>query len=179
VKQTLKSAFPLLAAPLAYIAVLWGTGRLGIPSEWVTIALIPAVLVFAGRAACLRFSVSKRIAGRDVLLLVLLLAAAIGFSLLFPVNREAPGVGYVVAALLAAPLNEELLFRAFVLGRGREPFGRVAALLVSTALFAAAHSQPLPALLIGLLLGLLYLKYGSVTVPLIFHVLLNGFIMLL
>lgn len=73
---------------------------------------------------------------------------------------------------LFAPFIEELLMRGFLLG-GLEPrYGTVCALLISSLLFALLHFnmvQSLSAFLCGIVLGLLYLRTGSILCCIIAH----------
>ena len=80
--------------------------------------------------------------------------------------------GYFVVALLA-PVTEEVVFRGAVLGyllKSRR--SAIIAVVVSALLFALAHLNPaqMPhAFLIGLLLGWLYLRTGSILPGIIYH----------
>jgi len=78
-------------------------------------------------------------------------------------------------------LCEELLFRGLLLP-SLERLGTRCALLLSGLLFALMHGQitALPAhLLLGFVLGLLLVGYGSLLAPMIFHATYNGAAMLL
>lgn len=84
----------------------------------------------------------------------------------------------ILSITLLAPLGEELLFREATLGRmlrnGIRPWP---ALLASSLLFGVVHLNPaqiFPATLIGLLLGILYYRTGSLLLPTLLHSLNNG-----
>lgn len=83
----------------------------------------------------------------------------------------------VVCIALAGPLTEEMVFRRAVIGSLTEGgYGRAVAIAVSALLFALVHINPaqMPAaLIIGLLLGWLYMRSGSIIVPMACHVLNN------
>ena len=80
-----------------------------------------------------------------------------------------------IAAVLIAPLAEELFFRGFLLGglsRAWSAAPALAALVLSSALFSALHfdvGSLIPFMLAGLLFGALYLRTGGVTAPVIAH----------
>ena len=88
----------------------------------------------------------------------------------------------VLAAVVLAPLTEEIVFRVLLLGALRRRAGDVPALVGSTLAFTIAHaevatSQPL-ALVglggLGLLLGVSYLRTGTVVVPIVAHATFNA-----
>lgn len=78
--------------------------------------------------------------------------------------REAPVLSFIQVSILA-PVMEEILMRGFLLGRLSVNYGKMTALVVSSALFALMHFnmvQTLSALICGFILGLLYIKTDSV-----------------
>lgn len=87
---------------------------------------------------------------------------------------------------LLAPVDEELLFRGIVLGLLLHSFSAFPSILVSAALFLGVHEiarvggvgrtlrDSLADLFFGLLAGLLYVGFGSILLPILFHVLVNG-----
>lgn len=84
---------------------------------------------------------------------------------------SSPVVSFILVCAVS-PLLEELLFRGTVLGGLVELYGEVFALAASALLFALAHFsliQTPPALLAGIVLGLLYLKTGTLFAPIIAH----------
>lgn len=80
------------------------------------------------------------------------------------------------AVALAAPVVEELVFRGFLFTRWGRRFGVVRGLVFSALLFGLLHFalQPLGALGLGFVAGLLYLRTRSLLVPLVTHATVNG-----
>ncbi len=77
---------------------------------------------------------------------------------------EAPLISFVQVCILA-PFMEEILMRGFLLGGLSIRYGKAAALLLSSAVFALLHFnmvQTLSALICGVVLGLLYIRTDSV-----------------
>lgn len=72
---------------------------------------------------------------------------------------------------LVAPLVEELVFRGFLFTRWARRFGLVRGLVFSALLFAVLHLslQPLGALTLGVVAGLLYVRTRSLWTPVIAH----------
>jgi uncharacterized protein len=84
-----------------------------------------------------------------------------------------------ILAVLFAPLTEELLFRGWIYTSLRASFGFWAALLISAALFAAAHYESshiyaLAVFPIGLALGALRETAGSLKASISFHAFYNA-----
>lgn len=91
-----------------------------------------------------------------------------------------------IGAFLLAPIGEEVLFRGIlqtgvqklVPGRSDSLRHRWAAILAIGALFGAVHSstpQHIPSLIaLGVLLGFLYERTGSLRAPILVHMLFNG-----
>ncbi len=77
--------------------------------------------------------------------------------------RESPVLSFIQVCILA-PVMEEILMRGFLLGGLSVNYGKVTALLISSALFALLHFnmvQTLSALICGIILGLLYMRTDS------------------
>jgi sodium transport system permease protein len=91
-------------------------------------------------------------------------------------NTQTPlWLAWVLVALVPA-VSEELLFRGLILS-GLRPLGNRTALIVSSLLFAVAHAsiyRLLPTLFLGLLLGWIVLRTGSLFCSILIHVLNNG-----
>jgi len=82
-----------------------------------------------------------------------------------------PAASFIRVCLLA-PAVEEILMRGFVLGGLKDSIGGGLALLISSLLFAVLHFnmvQTLSALVCGIVLGLLYLKTGSLPCCMLAH----------
>ena len=81
--------------------------------------------------------------------------------------------------LVLAPVSEELVFRGFLLYPTMESLGPLAALLVTSAVFAALHSsmmpkEALPAIFaVGAILGLSVIRWGSLLPSMVSHSVLN------
>lgn len=91
--------------------------------------------------------------------------------------------GLWLAAVVVAPVSEELFFRGIVQNTLRGMYGsRHAAVALSSGAFALVHGgQPaaLPALvLLSMLLGYLYERHGGLLFPLIVHAVFNARTML-
>lgn len=80
--------------------------------------------------------------------------------------------GYFAIAILA-PLAEEIVFRGAIVGRlAQVAKNRWAAILVSALLFALVHGNPVQmphAFVIGVFLGWLFLRTGSIIPGVVFH----------
>ena len=71
----------------------------------------------------------------------------------------------IVSVAVVAPIAEELLFRGIGVSKLGKTLGAFPAVLIASILFAAAHGEPgaaCGALLFGLFLGPLFLKYGLI-----------------
>lgn len=108
-----------------------------------------------------------------------LLHDMLGMLLAWPQEAVAPMASGRAAALflpvllksaLLAPLCEEAFFRGYLLG-ALAPYGRRAAVLATALLFALMHMGQgmLPCALLGVLLGALTLRTGSLLAPLLVH----------
>ncbi len=85
--------------------------------------------------------------------------------------RQSPAAGLIQVCILA-PLIEEILMRGFVLGGLSRTYGPLLGLLISSMLFAVLHFnmvQTLSTLVCGIILGILYLKTGSIFCCILAH----------
>jgi membrane protease YdiL (CAAX protease family) len=76
-----------------------------------------------------------------------------------------------------APLVEEIFFRGFIYTGMREKYGWIAAALISSALFAGVHLQPIsmpPIFLMGLIFAYLYERTRSIWPAVIMHFATNA-----
>jgi membrane protease YdiL (CAAX protease family) len=86
------------------------------------------------------------------------------------------------SSIILGPISEEVLVRGFFYTYLREAFGRGPALVLQAFLFSALHLRSSPhssahvaidAFLIGLMLGILYEKTGSLYAPIFCHSTVN------
>jgi len=86
------------------------------------------------------------------------------------------GVAVVIALVVIAPVTEELLFRGLILRGVASRHGELAGLLLSSMLFGAMHhgTSMFPALLAGLLLGMVALSTGSTLASMLLHAAVNA-----
>lgn len=84
-----------------------------------------------------------------------------------------PGLGYQVAfavlAVVLAPVLEETLFRGILVNRWGYRWGLPTALIVSSIAFGILHANPFGIGIVGLVAALLYLRTGTLIVPIVFH----------
>lgn len=83
----------------------------------------------------------------------------------------------VFAAVVAAPLCEEVVFRGYLYGASKKFAGPWVATVASALVFSAAHGSLaalLPLFVLGCLLAFLYEKTGSIWAPIAVHLLFNG-----
>lgn len=117
----------------------------------------------------------------------LMAAAALGIEpqveaiheLLFVEDRPQTLILTVVLACVVGPIAEECLFRGVVFGVLRRHASRGLAILASSALFAAMHTNLvgfLPIFALGALLAVLYERSGSLAGPIGVHMLHNTFL---
>jgi membrane protease YdiL (CAAX protease family) len=85
-------------------------------------------------------------------------------------------VALLLVSIVAAPLTEEIAFRGYAMGLLRRQFSPIAALVITSLLFAAAHlTQGLSApkltvyALAGLAFGLVALRTGSLAPAMVVH----------
>lgn len=84
----------------------------------------------------------------------------------------------LLAVGIFAPVAEEILFRGAIYNLFKDNVGKYVALFVSSVLFALIHLniyQGSYTLFIGLFLGIILMKTGSLWLPFIFHIFYNLF----
>ncbi|HEX9933542.1 MAG TPA: CPBP family intramembrane glutamic endopeptidase [Allosphingosinicella sp.] len=84
----------------------------------------------------------------------------------------------IVAVGLIYPIVEEFFFRGVFLGAARQKIGTVAAVVVTSVVFGLIHTQyswPVWIVADGLLFALCRVNTGSIYLPMLFHVLGNGY----
>lgn len=82
----------------------------------------------------------------------------------------------VLAAVILAPIIEELLFRGLVFKRLNSYVGRIPAMLISSVFFGAYHGnvvQGVYAFIVGMLFVYIYDKYKTIWAPNLAHVIAN------
>lgn len=83
----------------------------------------------------------------------------------------------ILSTVVAAPILEELLFRGLIFESCRERFGNAWAVLTSALLFGLIHIVPVQmvnAFVVGIILGYIYLKTGSLLSVIILHAINNA-----
>ncbi|HLF72932.1 MAG TPA: type II CAAX endopeptidase family protein [Anaerolineales bacterium] len=84
---------------------------------------------------------------------------------------------FFLVGVLFAPFVEEIFFRGFLFQGFRQRYGWVRAALLSSAIFAVAHLDPvslIPTFILGLVLAFLYQRANSLWPGIILHLLVNG-----
>ncbi len=99
-------------------------------------------------------------------------------ELLFPgTSMEASWWQYLLVFVLMPALFEEMAFRGFILNGLRRRLQPWPAILLSSFLFALYHMnvfQVLPSFVLGVVLGLLTVRSGSILPGILYHLLHNG-----
>jgi len=83
----------------------------------------------------------------------------------------------LLAGIVVAPVVEEIFFRGFLFAGLRGRYGWQRAALISAALFALIHVQPLavpPIFILGLIFAFLYQRSGSIWPAIAMHVSTNA-----
>lgn len=83
----------------------------------------------------------------------------------------------ILTTIVAAPILEEVLFRGQILGAIKSKYGSAWALVISSLLFGLIHGIPpqmINAFFMGLILGYIYLKTGSLLSVIIIHAVNNA-----
>ncbi|MFN3974311.1 MAG: lysostaphin resistance A-like protein [Dehalococcoidia bacterium] len=148
--------------------------------SWDTLGLRPPL-----RGGYMGWAVLAPFAIFGFTLLYTLAVQRLGYTHLLPpptpaALREAQGLEVLLVVgivVVLAPLAEEVFFRGFLLTGLSHRFTPSGALVVSSALFAVLHGAVglmVPVFFAGLVLGLLYLRSGSLLVPWMAHALQNA-----
>jgi membrane protease YdiL (CAAX protease family) len=86
-------------------------------------------------------------------------------------------VWFIIVGVIFAPIVEELFFRGFLFQGFRQKYGWSNGILLSSAIFAAAHLDLvalIPTFILGALLAYMYHRTNSVWPGIILHVLINA-----
>ena len=91
-------------------------------------------------------------------------------------GNETMLMAFALAAIIVAPIAEELLYRGVLVNGIKNKFGTKAAIIGSSLVFAVAHGnvpQGIGAFTIGILLAYAYIKTESLWVPILLHFINN------
>jgi len=182
------------------IAVLQGVGAQLMQSVGIVLAelayLLPVLLVFAWRRInwkhlgfgkfnwnTLGLGCGLLIAGYVIILLhnsilFLLGVNTQGDEILKMFDALESPIWFFLVGVVFAPVVEEIFFRGFLFQGFRQKYGWVSATLLSSAIFAAAHLDPvafIPTFVLGAVLAYVYHRANSVWPGIILHFLVNGF----
>lgn len=92
-------------------------------------------------------------------------------------SLESP-IWFMSAAVIVAPFVEEIFFRGFLFQGFRQRYGWVIASMLSSAIFAAAHLDPvslIPTFILGIVFSYVYHRSNSVWPGIILHFSVNAF----
>ena len=90
---------------------------------------------------------------------------------------DGPAVWYVLAAIIMAPILEEVIFRAMMLTNISTATGNVLAVLLSSVAFGAVHGHivwSIYAFVLGCILGTVFVRTRSVLASILTHVAFNS-----
>jgi len=90
---------------------------------------------------------------------------------------ESP-IWFFVTGAVIAPIVEEIFFRGFLFQGFRQKYGWMPAVFLSSAIFGAAHLDPvslIPTFVLGCVLAYVYHRSNSVWPGIIFHAAINSF----
>lgn len=101
--------------------------------------------------------------------------------MVFPEAMLIANAVFILSAIFMAPVAEEIIYRGYMFDVLKRSFGAAASVLLTSALFAAAHLPQMNfdaldfgiILMLGLFFGILREKTGSVLVPIAFHGIYN------
>ena len=88
-------------------------------------------------------------------------------------------VGFILLAVVFAPIAEEAMFRGWLFTSLRRSIGVTATIIVTSVLFALAHWEAthlyaLAVLPVGLVLGIIRARTGTIAASMVFHAFYNG-----
>jgi len=90
---------------------------------------------------------------------------------------ESP-IWFFITGAVIAPIVEEIFFRGFLFQGFRQKYGWMPAVFLSSAIFGAAHLDPvslIPTFVLGCVLAYMYHRSNSVWPGIIFHAAINSF----
>jgi len=185
IEGTTRSVAPI--APLPPVGLV-GVARLAEISLLLTIVLrFENGLSSLGMALCdmawgIKMGLLWSAAFGGVVVVILTVAHYAGYPLIPYIDASLPGDTGEILLLFAvgafvSPIAEELFFRGYVYGYVRR-WGVLAAVILSTGVFVAAHSDiariPVPQLVGGILFAVAYEWKGNLMVPITIHILGNS-----
>ncbi|MBW4635372.1 MAG: CPBP family intramembrane metalloprotease [Iphinoe sp. HA4291-MV1] len=97
-------------------------------------------------------------------------------------QRTAPLLFNLLGAIVlvvVAPITEEFLFRGIILQRWASKWGIRAGLLGSSLLFGIGHANIVGLSMVGVILGVLYIRTRSLIVPIACHAMNNSFVVVM
>ncbi|MDF5717949.1 MAG: type II CAAX endopeptidase family protein [Rhizonema sp. NSF051] len=152
-------------------------GRLPNNQRWLPlIGLVMMMLVFSISAYLVSFYLLSLVAPSFVERLLHGVASS-------PTTRNTAPLLYnllnAIVLVIAAPLAEEFLFRGIILQRWASKWGIRSALVVSSLLFGFGHANVVGLSVVGLILGVLYIKTRTLIVPIACHALNNSVVVVL
>lgn len=92
-------------------------------------------------------------------------------------NTVGRGGWAIATVVIAAPIFEELIFRGYILNSIKAKMGVIPAIVLSAAIFGIIHfipQQVVNGFLMGLILGYIYVRTGSLWVVMLMHAINNG-----
>ncbi len=145
-------------------------------TDIISFKLPKANELFIGISVCLGFFV----VGKYLSNFILIFLKSIGFPPNEPVMETPTGtVGMILFAIMISvlpPVFEEFAFRGVVLGEAKK-FNPYFAVLISSVAFSLMHGtiQQIPyAFTVGLAMGYFVIKYNSIWISVITHIIVNG-----
>jgi membrane protease YdiL (CAAX protease family) len=147
-------------------------GRIPNNQTWLPlVGLVIVMLVFSISAYLVSFYLLSLVAPSFVERVLLSVASS-------PTPRNTAPLLYNLlnasVLVIAAPLAEEFLFRGIILQRWASKWGLRSALVVSSLLFGFGHANVVGLSVVGLILGVLYIKTRTLIVPITCHALNNS-----
>ena len=85
----------------------------------------------------------------------------------------------IVVVVVVAPVVEEILFRGILLHRWAARWGMTAGVILSSALFAILHIELIGHFFFGVVMAALYVRTGSLWMPILAHVANNALVVAL
>lgn len=96
---------------------------------------------------------------------------------MFDLGPETTLVQYILifgGIAIVAPVVEEVIFRGIMIERLGAKYSYKHAVIISSVIFGILHVSPIGAFIIGVVLSLVYLKIGSLMVPVLIHIANNA-----